>query len=250
MPCASFIAFQLVSGKVQQSNFDNISRWFNGRVLQNATTWGDKQNKHKHEMTTSNKQIWHTKAAWISTFAYHIKFGRGDFDLIHNYSVSNGVIHLYFLHLHQFLHKHYVSSKIWELWTQISHMALFDYEDKKKQNKTCCTPLICPLMLCSCTSDFNLNNSQVLPGKLFYTHFDRAVLSDPLLQQSSLAYKHPDLLFPKQRMNEPGAFNVAVVFWQFETYQRSDWWCAPSRASCWQAWPALRWWAAGGWRWF
>ncbi len=59
--------------------------------------------------------------------------------------------YIYILHLHRFLHKHYVSNISWELWPHIPHMALCDHE-----TKTCCKPLICPLILYSCTSDFNL----------------------------------------------------------------------------------------------
>lgn len=98
-------------------------------------------------------------------------------------------------------------------------MALSEHE---QLYKTCCTLLICPQMLYSCTSDCKSHNSQIPPGKQS-THVDRAVLYGPLVQQSSLAYRRPELVFPKQRMNEPWAFNVAVVFWQFETYQRSGW---------------------------
>lgn len=68
---------------------------------------------------------------------------------------------------------------------------------------------------------------------------------NPLWSKNVLNYRFQN----KEWMN-PQAFNVAVAFWQFDTYQRSDWWCAPSRASCWPVWPVRRWWAADGWRWF
>lgn len=62
-----------------------------------------------------------------------------------------------------------------------------------------------------------LNTCLVRPGE---QPPNRAVLGIPQEQKSSLTYRRPELLFPKQSMNEP--LNEAVAVWQFDTYQRSD----------------------------
>lgn len=135
---------------------------------------------------------------------------------------------IFILHLHPFLH--YVSNISWEL--NFDLMALSEHE-----NKTCRNATDLP------SDAVHLHtwlrkpyNGQVLPGKLS-THTRRR--SCPL--RSSTAAILPGLQTSwtsvSKTMDE-WAFNVAVVFWQLETYRRSDWWCAPSRASCWQVWPA------------
>lgn len=98
------------------------------------------------------------------------------------------------------------------------------------------------LQISSCTPDFPLTSfrqtlfTSTRPSSTFC--LGRTLF--PGLKMSWTVSKIKD--------NEPWAFNEVVVFWQFDTYRWSDWWCAPSQASCLPVWPGRRWWAADGWQ--
>lgn len=83
------------------------------------------------------------------------------------------VSYIYILQLHPFLHKHYVSSISWEFTMLTSH---FPYGSFWTWNKTCCTPLLCPPMLYSCTSDANHKTVRVFQANYLHTHTHQSCL--------------------------------------------------------------------------